>query len=166
MWGIWKLTRSISPAFSRNKTCNNSNNEIAALRSENLWCGTLYNKSASVGSSGGDFSAGIPPVPKTSRPSRERIRVRSTSLGRLHCSGHPDTAEEPRLQPPHLAAFSTFSWIYVGISQSKGTNAQCINLITFNFFFCVRFTPFCPSLDPSTKSVLKSQENRERSVPK
>ena len=82
-------------------------NSCSEIRKPIVW--DSYHKRTSVGSSSGAFWAGIPHLPQTSRPSRERIRVRSSSLGRLHNGGHPDTAEEPRLQPPHLAAFSTFS---------------------------------------------------------
>ena len=74
--------------------------------------------------SSGDFTVAMFSLPPSSRPSRERFRGRSSSLGKLHYEGQPDTVEEPRLQPTHLAVFSMFSCIYVGISRFKGQSAQ------------------------------------------
>ena len=82
-------------------------NSCFGIRKPVVW--DPYHRRASVEPSSGDFTAAMSSLSPSSRPCRERFRGRSASLGRLHCDGQPDTAEEPRLQPAHLAAFSTFS---------------------------------------------------------
>ena len=125
-------------------------NSCFGIRKPVVW--DPYHRRASVEPSSGDFTAAMSSLPPSSRPSRERFRGRSASLGRLHYEGQPDTAEEPRLQPAHLAAFSTFSWIYVGISQLEGQSArsalaQSIKIVTSHLFFGL--TSFLSLLTPA-----------------
>ena len=139
-------------------------NSCSEIRKPVVW--EPYRIKASVGTSSGDFTEAMPSLPQSSRPSRERFRGRSASLARLHCDGQPDTAEEPRFQPAHLAAFSTFSYILCWHFSTRGTIGPLASRPKYqdsriHLFLWPRFIPFPPHSSLTARSIPKSQ-TRER----